>query len=55
MGEEMGLSWSYWVVEMNEGTLARIRTQLDEAAYNDDWEQGRSLTLDQTIALALDS
>jgi predicted ATPase/class 3 adenylate cyclase len=44
-----------WVTKMNEETLATIRTQLDEAAIAEAWEQGRTLTADQAIALALDS
>ena len=52
---DMGLSWSYWVVEMNEGTLATIRTQLDDSAYAVECERGRTLTDDEAVALALDS
>jgi len=52
--EEIGVSWSYWVVEMNDVTLAAIGTQLDEAAFAEAWEQGRALTLDEAVALALE-
>jgi predicted ATPase len=52
--EEIGGSES-WVARMNEETLATIRTQLDEAAFAEAWEQGRALTLDEAVALALDS
>ena len=55
LSKEMGLSWSYWLVELNEGTLALVRTQLDEAAYTKEWKQGQGLALDQAIAFALDS
>jgi len=44
-----------WVVEMNEKTLATIRAQLDEAAFAEAWEQGQGLTVDEAVALALDS
>ena len=44
-----------WVARMNEETLATIRTQLDEAAFAEEWEQGRTLTADEAVALALDS
>ena len=44
-----------WVVETNEETLTIIRKQLDEAAVAEAWEQGRALTLDEAVALALDS
>jgi tetratricopeptide (TPR) repeat protein len=43
-----------WVTEMNDETLAIIRAQLDEAAFAEAWEQGRKLTLDEAVALALD-
>jgi len=39
---------------MNEKTLA-IRTRLDEAAFAHAWEQGQALTLDEAVALALDT
>jgi len=43
------------VADLNEGTLVIIRSQLDEAAFAEVWEQGRTLTLDEAVALALDS
>jgi hypothetical protein len=45
----------WWAGERNAKTLAIIRTQLDEAAFSEAWEQGRALTLDEAVALALDS
>jgi hypothetical protein len=33
-------------------TLAAARAQLDEATFNAAWEAGRTLTLEQAIALA---
>jgi hypothetical protein len=39
----------------NEQTLSSIRTQLDEAAFAEAWEQGRKLTAEQAVTLALDS
>jgi predicted ATPase/class 3 adenylate cyclase len=42
-----------WLREMNEGTLASIRAQLDEAAFSEASEQGRKLTPDEAVALAL--
>jgi predicted ATPase len=44
-----------WVTRMKDETLATIRTQLDEAAFANAWEQGRALTADEAIALALES
>jgi tetratricopeptide (TPR) repeat protein len=43
------------VAKMNEETLTAIRTQLNEAAFAEAWEEGRALTIDEAIALALDS
>jgi len=44
-----------WVSNMNDETLTAIRAQLDEAAIAEAWEQGRTLTLDEAVALALES
>jgi predicted ATPase/class 3 adenylate cyclase len=44
-----------WVAEMNEKTLTIIHRQLDEAAFAEAWEQGRALTVDEAVALALAS
>jgi len=53
--EEIGAAVYTWVVEMNEGTLDMVRAQLDEAAFAEAWEQGRALTVDEAVALVLDS
>ena len=50
--EEIGASIS-WNAEFNEETLAMIRTKLDEEVFAGAWEQGRKLTLDEAVALAL--
>jgi predicted ATPase len=39
----------------SEKALTAIRPQLDEAAYAAAWEQGRTLTADEAVALALES
>ena len=44
-----------WVARMHEETLTTIRTQLDEVAFAEAWEQGRALTADEAVALALES
>jgi hypothetical protein len=44
-----------WLEKTNNETLAALHTQLDEAAFAAAWEQGRTLTLDEAVALALDS
>ena len=44
-----------WVARMNEETLSTIRTRLDEGAFAEAWNQGQALTIDEAVALALDS
>jgi tetratricopeptide (TPR) repeat protein len=44
-----------WVARMTNETLARIRAQLDEAAVAEAWEEGRKLTADEAVALALET
>jgi hypothetical protein len=44
-----------WLTRITDQALSAIRTQLDEAAFADAWEQGRTLTADEAVALALDS
>ena len=39
----------------NEETLSAIRPHLDEAAFAHAWEQGQALTIDEAVALALES
>ncbi len=40
---------------VDEKTLSSIHAQVDEAAFAEAWEQGRTLTADEAVALALDS
>jgi tetratricopeptide (TPR) repeat protein len=42
-----------WVTRMSDETLPTIRAQLDDAAFAEAWEQGRTLTADEAVALAL--
>jgi len=44
-----------WLPQQNERTLSTIRTQLDEAAFAKACEQGRAMSADDAVALALDS
>jgi non-specific serine/threonine protein kinase len=44
-----------WVTRMKGEALATIRTQLDEAVLAEAWEQGRALTADEAISLALNA
>ena len=52
--EQIGVSEA-WVARMNEETLSAIRARLDEGAFAEAWEQGRALTIDEAVALALES
>ena len=52
--EQIGVSEA-WVARMNEQTLSAIRTRLDESAFAEAWEQGRALTIDEAVVLALES
>jgi hypothetical protein len=53
--EEVGASVAPYLAEMNEETITSIRAQVDEAAFAEAWEQGRKLSVDEAVALALDS
>jgi hypothetical protein len=53
--EETGMSVPLYQVERNADTLAVIRGQLDEAAFEEAWEHGAKMSFDEAIALALDS
>jgi predicted ATPase len=48
-------SMSPYQARRNERTLTAIRTQFDDAGFAQAWEQGQALTLDEAVALALDS
>jgi Tetratricopeptide repeat len=54
LGDEVGVRRS-GVADLNETTLGTIRTELDDAAVAEAWEQGRKLTVGEAVALALDS
>jgi predicted ATPase/class 3 adenylate cyclase len=51
--EEMGASPMGWIKRANDEALTMIRRQLDEAAVAEASEQGRKLTADEAVALAL--
>jgi predicted ATPase len=53
--EELGLRVPLYQAKRNETTLATLRAQLDEAAFAEAWDQGRKLTVDEAVALALDA
>ncbi|MEX0825226.1 MAG: adenylate/guanylate cyclase domain-containing protein [Acidimicrobiia bacterium] len=51
--ERTGGSREY-LIARRDRTLAAVRVRLDDAAFTAAWEQGRTLTVEQTIDLALD-
>ena len=42
-----------WITRMKEEALAAIRLQLDQAAVAEAWELGRTMTVDEAVALAV--
>jgi tetratricopeptide (TPR) repeat protein len=53
--EEIGTSAGLWLDEMNEQTLAAIRERLDESAIAAARDEGRRLTAEEAVALALNA
>jgi predicted ATPase/class 3 adenylate cyclase/Tfp pilus assembly protein PilF len=49
-----GVPWSPDEREMIEPHIEAARTQLDGAAWEEEWERGRSMSLDQTVGYALE-
>jgi len=53
--DEMGFAVEPWIARVNAQTLASIRTQMDEPDLAKTREEARTLTVDEAVALALDS
>jgi predicted ATPase len=53
--EEIGLTLRSWDPDFFDGTLAVLRSQLDEAAFAEAWDEGRRLTAEAAVELALAS
>ncbi len=53
--EQIGSPGVPWLAKITEETLTSIRMQLDDAVFAEAWDQGQALTLEEAIALALDS
>jgi predicted ATPase/class 3 adenylate cyclase len=53
--EEMGGSPRGWLKRGNDDALTLIRGELDEAAFAEAYEQGKLLTADESVALALEA
>jgi predicted ATPase/class 3 adenylate cyclase len=52
--EELGMLVPLYQEKRNEETLHILHAQLDDTAFDKAWEQGRALTLDEAVALALE-
>jgi len=53
--EEIGMRLRSWDPEFFDETMAIIRSQLDEAAFVEAWDEGLKLTADEAVVLALNS
>ena len=51
--EEIDATEEPWVVRQNERTRAIAREELGETAFAEAWEEGRALTPDEAVSLAL--
>ncbi len=51
--QETGRDVYPWMERENDWTLARIRAQLDDAAFAEAWDEGARMTVDEAAALAL--
>ena len=49
-----GVPWAPDERQMIEPHIEAARTRLDEAAWEEEWERGKSMTLDQTVDYALE-
>ena len=52
--EEVGIA-PVWLKKTIDETLAALHAHLDDAAFAEAWEEGRALTLDEAVALALET
>jgi len=43
----------FWVTSRNDETLALIRAQLDDAAFAEAWDEGKHLSVEEAVALAV--
>ncbi|MDQ3380922.1 MAG: adenylate/guanylate cyclase domain-containing protein [Actinomycetota bacterium] len=53
--DEIGYTLESWMTLETEEALAAVRAQLDDSTLAAAWQQGAKLSLDEAIALALDS
>ena len=55
LNDDAGLRMLPYLVEENARTLTRIHDQLDEAAFEQAWERGKWLTVEDAAGLALEA
>jgi len=53
--EDLGISHPAWILRMWEDAMSRTRAGLDDGAFAEAWEEGQRLTVDEAVALALES
>jgi tetratricopeptide (TPR) repeat protein len=53
--EEINAREEPWLEKRNAATLAAIRTRIDDATFDEAWEQGRRLGIDEAVELGLRS
>jgi tetratricopeptide (TPR) repeat protein len=52
---EIGFSLESWMTREVDDATAAVRAQMDDASFEAAWEEGAKMSLDEAIALALDS
>jgi hypothetical protein len=53
--KETGVAIERWIAAMTEASMGAIREQLDEPAIAQAMQEGRTLSTDEALALALES
>jgi non-specific serine/threonine protein kinase len=53
--EQLGANVFFWAADRNEQTRAAIRSQIDEGAFARATEEGRALSVDEAVELALEA
>jgi tetratricopeptide (TPR) repeat protein len=53
--EKVALKWPVWASDMNDQTRSAIRAELDDTEFGQAFDEGRQFTIDDALALALDS
>jgi hypothetical protein len=53
--EELGWTYERWFAAIREQAMEAARAELDDAAFNEARAEGRRMTADQAVALALDA